>query len=206
MSSAVTTLSPPLRNSILKPGNLLPAAVWVFMIALGLDTPFPPPLPIVGLVLINSVILFFLIIRRDAARVGGKMDTAIALAGTFSVTFLLDRDSVADTELFPTIIQAAGLLGWIWALFTLGRSFGIVAADRGLVAHGPYRLVRHPIYAFELLFFLGYFAAVPTLQVAVIVGIWTILQCVRIVREEKIIGDYGEYAQNVRWRLVPFIW
>jgi protein-S-isoprenylcysteine O-methyltransferase Ste14 len=134
------------------------------------------------------------------------MDTAIALAGTFSVTFLLDRGSLADTKLLPTIIQAAGLLGWIWALFTLGRSFGIVAADRGLVAHGPYRLVRHPIYAFELLFFLGYFAAVPTLEVAVIVGIWTLLQCVRIVREEKIIGGYAEYAQTVRWRLAPFIW
>ena len=29
----------------------------------------------------------------------------------------------------------------------LGRSFGLVPANRGIVARGPYLLVRHPIYA-----------------------------------------------------------
>lgn len=207
MTTATTTVRPPSRfSAFLKPGNLLPASVWLFMIFMGLNTPFPPSLPIVGLVLINSVVLLFLVIRRDPAKLGGKMDLAIALAGTFIVTFLLDKRSLADAELVPTTIQLAGLLGWAWALSTLGRSFGIVAADRGLVKHGPYRFVRHPIYAFEMLFFLGYLAAVPTPRTAIIIGVWIILQCLRIFREERIIEGYEAYTNRVRWRLIPFVW
>jgi protein-S-isoprenylcysteine O-methyltransferase Ste14 len=37
------------------------------------------------------------------------------------------------------------------ALAALGRSFGFVAADRGLRASGPYAMVRHPVYASYLL-------------------------------------------------------
>ena len=206
MTTATTTVRPPSRFlALLKPGNLLPASVWLFMIFMGLNTPFPPSLPVIGLVLINSVVLLFLVIRRDPARLGGKMDLAIALAGTFTVTFL-DKRSLDDTKLVPTIIQLVGLLGWAYALSTLGRSFGLVAADRGLVKHGPYRLVRHPIYAFEIVFFLGYLAAVPTPRSAVIIGVWVALQCLRIFREERIIDGYSAYAQNVRWRLIPFVW
>jgi len=209
MTTATTAIGGPPRSlirTLLKPGNLLPASVWLFMIFQASNTPFPPPLPIAGLILINSVMLVFLMIRRDPAKLGSKSDLVIALAGTFIVTLLLDKKSLDSAEVFPTVLQIAGLLGWVWSLSTLGRSFGIVAADRGLVQHGPYRFLRHPIYAFEIVFFLGYLAAVPTPRSAVIIGVWIILQCLRIIREERIIEGYETYTNNVRWRLIPFVW
>jgi protein-S-isoprenylcysteine O-methyltransferase Ste14 len=176
------------------------------MILLAFNTPFPPSLSVSGLVLINSVVLVFLMIRRDPAKLGSKSDLVIALAGTFIVTLLLDEKPLNNAQVFPTTLQIVGLVGWGWSLSTLGRSFGIVAADRGLVKHGPYRFIRHPIYAFEVVFFLGYLAAAPTPTSAVIIGVWIILQCLRIIREERIIEGYETYTNNVRWRLIPFIW
>ena len=55
--------------------------------------------------------------------------------------------------MFPiltALISTVGLLFVIAGKITLGRSFGIVPANRGVVA-GPYTLVRHPIYAGYLL-------------------------------------------------------
>src|SRR5437899_9023283 len=43
-------------------------------------------------------------------------------------------------------MSAAGLIVVIAAKLTLGRSFGIAPANRGVVARGPYNIVRHPIY------------------------------------------------------------
>jgi protein-S-isoprenylcysteine O-methyltransferase Ste14 len=130
----------------------------------------------------------------------------LAVSGTFVASFLKDAGQLHDARLLPTLVQVAGLLGWAAALATLGRSFGIVPADRGLVRHGPYRFVRHPIYAFEALFFIGYLLAVPTLRSFIVIAVWCVLQVARIVREERIIGGYDEYRQRVRWRLIPFVW
>jgi protein-S-isoprenylcysteine O-methyltransferase Ste14 len=88
----------------------------------------------------------------------------------------------------------------------LGRSLAIAPADRGLVRHGPYRFIRHPIYAFEALFFLGWLVAEPTSWNALIVAIWCLLQVTRIIREERILGGYDAYRQTVRWRIIPFVW
>jgi MFS family permease/protein-S-isoprenylcysteine O-methyltransferase Ste14 len=44
-------------------------------------------------------------------------------------------------------LQLAGLVICIISLLALGRSFGFVAADRGLKTRGPYAVVRHPVYA-----------------------------------------------------------
>ena len=50
----------------------------------------------------------------------------------------------------------------IAALLSLQRSFGIVPANRGIREGGLYRIVRHPLYAAELLVFLGVVLVTPT--------------------------------------------
>ena len=210
MSATVPTLTPARRPGwparLLKPGNLLPAAVWTFLVFnQAYLSPFPPSPSTVMLIFIQTVSVALFMLRRDASLVGGKLDTLIALAGTFSVAFL-KGGNVRDLQLLPTSIQLIALLGWAWALTSLGRSFGIVPADRGLVQHGPYRFVRHPIYAFEALFLLGYLAAVPTWRSAVIILAASALQLLRILREERIIQGYGEYQRRVRWRILPGVW
>ncbi len=210
MATSVSALYTPrsrLIRALTKPGNLLPAFVWLFLIFnQSLNSPFPPSLSTMGLVFINTVALVLFVARRDALKVGNVVEGLMAVSGTFVASFLKDAGQLRDAELVPTVIQAAGLAGWAISLIVLGRSFGIVPADRGLVRHGPYRYVRHPIYAFEALFFIGYAIAVPTPRTAIIIAAWCGLQLLRIVREERIIRGYEEYRRTVRWRIVPFIW
>src|SRR2546426_5865851 len=192
---------------LLKPGNWLPAIVWLFLVFnQALNSGWPPALGTMGLVLINSVAMVLFLARRDAFRTGGKIEGVIALSGTFAVSFLKDAEQLRDANVLPTAIQTVALIGWAISLAALGRSFGVVPADRGLVRNGPYRVVRHPIYAFEALFSLGFLMAVPTLRSAVIIVVWCALQVTRIVLEERIIAGYGEYRQAVRWRIIPGLW
>jgi len=206
-ASALRTPRSPILRALLKPGNILPAFVWMFLVFnQALNSAFPYSPSTLGLVLINTVAMVLFVVRRDAARTGGKVDGAIALAGTFSVSLLRDAGQLQDAHPLPTAVQAVALAGWGVSLLTLGRSFGVVPADRGLVRWGPYAVVRHPVYAFEALFFLGYLIAVPTLRSFAVIPVWAALQVVRIVREERIIEGYDDYRRQVRWRLLPFVW
>lgn len=208
MNATAGTLKPApgVLRTLLKPGNVIPAVVWlVLLVNQARISPFPPSPSTVLLVIIYTHVVLLFMLRRDAARVGTWIEGVIALGGTFAVSFLRGPE-LTETQLVPSLIQIVALLGWAWALFTLGRSFGVVPADRGLVSHGPYRLVRHPIYAFEALFFATYFYLSPSLYNAVILVIANLLQVVRILREEMIIEGYGEYRAKVRWRIIPRIW
>ena len=193
-------------RAVIKPGNILPALAFMFLVvSQTMRSEFPPSLSTALLILINGVALVLFVIRRDATRVGNKIEMVIAISGTFIVSFLAGP-KVRDTQVLASVVQIVALAGWAGSLMTLGRSFGIVPADRGIIRHGPYRFVRHPIYAFEFLFFGGYLLAVPTWRSAAIIAVWSVLQIVRIVREERILAGYDGYRQQVRWRLVPFVW
>ena len=87
-----------------------------------------------------------------------------------------------------------------------------IQTDRGqtVVSAGPYRLVRHPGYAGGILswiaapvFFSSYWVAVPCVAAITLVIIRTALED-RMLREE--LPGYREYAQRVRFRLVPGVW
>lgn len=84
------------------------------------------------------------------------------------------------------------------------------ARGQKVVTTGPYRYVRHPMYAGAVLFFLGtplllgswYGIALAPLLIAVL--------AVRTLLEERTLGaeleGYTEYAARVRYRLIPLIW
>lgn len=101
-----------------------------------------------------------------------------------------------------------------WAM-TVNRFFSShvrIQADRGhtVVSTGPYRVVRHPGYAGGILawiaapvFFSSYWVAILSVAVITLNIIRTALED-RTLKEELL--GYSEYAERVRYRLVPGIW
>jgi protein-S-isoprenylcysteine O-methyltransferase Ste14 len=106
-------------------------------------------------------------------------------------------------------LQLAGLAVCIMSLFALGRSFGFVAADRGLVTRGPYAVVRHPVYASYLLIQSGYLLQSISLRNVLVMVLASGCNVGRAVMEERLLArtpDYQTYRHRVRWRLVPGLW
>ena len=88
----------------------------------------------------------------------------------------------------------------------LGRSFGLVPANRGVVASGPYLLVRHPIYSGYLITHIGFLLAHPSAWNIAILLVADTALIVRALYEERILvrdEQYREYCSRVGWHLVP---
>ena len=107
------------------------------------------------------------------------------------------------------LVNLTGLGVTVWALLTLadGRAFAIAPADRGLIAIGPYRFLRHPMYTGELLSVLGVvFFGNFTLWNLLIILLLMLTLLRRIHVEEGLVSGYRSYAYTVRWRILPGVW
>ena len=103
----------------------------------------------------------------------------------------------------------SGLAGYLlifWSLISLGESFGIAPADRGLKTSGPYRFIRHPMYLGELILRGSFLLSNDLLQGSLMLVLMLGIQVLRMRREEKLISDYPRYARLVHWRLIPFFY
>jgi protein-S-isoprenylcysteine O-methyltransferase Ste14 len=103
-------------------------------------------------------------------------------------------------------LMIGGILLQISAKVVLGRAFGIIAANRGVRVLGPYRFVRHPMYAGYTMTHIGFLLSMPLAINALYYGAALSLQIVRIYREEKVLmqdARYRAFAARVRYRLLP---
>lgn len=85
-----------------------------------------------------------------------------------------------------------------------------VEADQTLVSGGLYRFVRHPMYVGNVIMMIGIPLALDSYWGLLFVIPGTIVLALRIFDEEKLLFDelpgYREYAERVRYRLVPYLW
>ena len=159
----------------------------------------------VGLFLFYLLVACFMLVRRPVKRKVVWWENALAWLCVF-VPIAGMRPAPGGWAVPGLAMQSLGLIGLIVALSSLGKSFGIAPADRGLVTNGLYRFVRHPVYASELVFNTGYLVANPSWRNLIALALMMVTQVFRILREESIIADYGSYAGQVRWRWLPGIW
>ena len=189
--------------------NLLLAAMWFwfaqahFMVWLHTGE-----LRGVGAVAIETVVAVLYIVRRTSVATSHEpIAWAATIIGVFGPTLMRSTTGGAGTA--PLVAQLAGAAFAVVSLLYLGRSFGLVAANRGIVARGPYRLVRHPAYLGYLVVQIGYVAENPSVRNAVLIVCVTLGQLMRIKCEEEVlVGDpaYVAYRQRVRFRLIPYVY
>ncbi len=146
--------------------------------------------------------------RRPLAVTGARLAWPAAAAGSFLM--LLARPAHGGTSsLAAEVLQLLGFALAATSLGVLGRSFGFVAANRGVKTSGAYALVRHPAYVGYLVGWAGYVAENPRPLNVALFTIALCAQLVRIAQEESVLrGDdrYRAYAERVRYRLVPFVY
>lgn len=156
-------------------------------------------------------LLLVLLARRASLR---DMAPLTVIATMYAAFFFVLLDARDTTHLLPEWAGVAmQLCGTVWqfsAKFFLGRSFGLLPAQRGLVLNGPYRVVRHPIYFGYLIGHAGFLLANFSWRNAVVLALLYVAQVYRIRREEAVLaatsGEYRDYQQRVRWRLLPFVY
>lgn len=179
----------------------------------------------------TSVILFLvqpgLIVERSGIGAGVKrwdvlLSIFVALIGP-ALTMLvagLDIRNGWSAEV-PTVVQAVALVvmvaGYLFTTWAMARNpfFAPVVRiqqERGqsVVKAGPYRWMRHPGYLGAAVYILStplvlgsLWAFVPAALVALVDVVRTLLED-RVLRAE--LPGYADYAQQVRYRLVPGVW
>jgi protein-S-isoprenylcysteine O-methyltransferase Ste14 len=111
------------------------------------------------------------------------------------------------------VIALAGALGaWVFRENAYLASYVRIQTDRGhkVCTTGPYRIVRHPMYAAIILLVLATPPALGSLYGLVPAGLIAGLFIVRTALEDRCLRaelpGYDEYSAAPRWKLAPGVW
>ncbi|HMD62367.1 MAG TPA: isoprenylcysteine carboxylmethyltransferase family protein [Stellaceae bacterium] len=208
-------------------GFLLLVAVTLFGTAGRLDIPmFWLYLAVLAGVSIAGLLLIDEDLARERIRPGGQ-----PLGFRLRLVFLLciahwaiagfDRGRFQWSDHIPRALRlgaivafAAGLSLFVWAMH-VNRFFSSVVRiqrERGhhLVSGGPYRWVRHPGYSGAVLAILASGIALCSWLATAVGALGVPLLLWRTIVEDRTLlaelRGYPEYAQKVRWRLLPGVW
>lgn len=188
------------------------AAVWLLFAAANFmswrHTGRPTGL---GATILELTAAVFFVVRRPAFSTSSAPVAWIATAvATFGV--LAGRpggEPLFGLEPLYAAVQLIGVALALVSIAALGRSFGLVAANRGIRTSGPYALVRHPLYVAYFVTQLGYVLEAPTVRNIAILLTVASFQLVRVHTEEQCLSAdpaYRAYRERVRWRLVPHVY
>ena len=152
-----------------------------------------------------GLILYYTITRlppRDST--AGIMPRVVAVVGTFIMSLLIvfpPQAISAEMRIISTLIISVGTVMSILCLRQLGRSFSIMATSRALKTQGAYSIVRHPLYAAEVLMIVGVIVGHGTVGALGLGAIWLVLQVRRAQHEESVLRhtfpEYEDYAARV---------
>ena len=137
----------------------------------------------------------------------------VVLAGLDAVRFRWSQ--------VPVILKVTGFMGFIPAMLLGFRTMVHnsflservrIQEERGhrVCTTGPYRYVRHPMYAGIIVMFSCFPLALGSLYSFIPAVLIVLLFFLRTYLEDKTLHDelagYKEYTEHVRYRLIPKIW
>ncbi len=137
----------------------------------------------------------------------------VAVAGLDAVRFGWSQMPLALSPL-GIVMFLAGMLMFSWAMM-LNSYFSTtvrIQDDRGhrTVTSGPYQYVRHPGYVGAIVSSIGtplllgsWWALIPGVMTAIMFIPRTAMEDCTLQQE---LGGYAEYAERVRYRLLPGVW
>lgn len=114
--------------------------------------------------------------------------------------------------LLGDLLVASGLGIAMLVIIQNGYAAATVTVETGqhVVAGGLYRLVRHPMYVGNVIMMIGVPPALGSYWGLVLVIPGVVVLVVRIRDEERLLVEqlagYREYTQQVRYRLLPYVW
>jgi protein-S-isoprenylcysteine O-methyltransferase Ste14 len=158
------------------------------------------------------LVIMVLCVRRPAvARAPGLIPRIAAFGGTFSITTLALFAPVphsAVVSVASLLLMLGGYAFACYAVLHLGRSLSIMAEARKLVTTGPYRFVRHPLYAAEAVASVGLLLQYLSPGAIALWLAHIALQFCRMHYEESVLRqsfrEYDGYAGRVA-RIIPGI-
>ena len=161
------------------------------------------------LFLISEALVVILTIVRRPAR---SIDRTPA-AALLTLVSVIGSPLVRPTDMPPlapdlvtALISTVGVVIVIAGKLTIGRSFGLIPANRGVVSSGPYSVVRHPIYAGYMLTHVATLVSFPSALNVALILISDTAQVFRALAEERVLSgdrEYQSYCGRVAWHLVP---
>jgi protein-S-isoprenylcysteine O-methyltransferase Ste14 len=186
------------------------AALWFIVVNAGSLVESPQPFEILFVLQMAWFAVAFVRRRSPTAISARPADWVITIVGSFGWALLRGGSAEAAWSVWAgRTLQILGLGVWTASFAVLGRSFGMVPADRGLVTRGSYAYVRHPLYLSYMLSQAGYLLQNASTSNAIVIAVVWSCNLARIRAEERLLSavdDYGRYRQHVRWRLVPGLW
>jgi len=180
------------------------------MLSINLLADFRKTGHVTGLLLLvgEALVVILTVVRRRAVQVDRSVVAGILTMLSVAGPPMLRASDVPSLvpDVATAMISAVGLGLVVIGKMALGRSFGLVPANRGIVVRGPYTVVRHPIYTGYLITHIGFFMADPTGWNAAVILTEDTALILRALMEEKVLSadaEYQSYCRRVGWHLVP---
>lgn len=231
----VTDNRPMITRMVVQTTSWLAGMGAILFLAAG-DWGWPQGWVFLGEIAISSFALGFWLARHDPALLATRLSAPVqpdqrpwdrafmAAAALVFVTWLVA--SAFDARRFrwsvvPFWVEAVGALLIALCMVVVWQTFRFntfaapqirVQSERKqrVISDGPYRIVRHPMYAGALLMFVGTPLLLGSWWGVLVVPLAIVGIGFRAVGEERMLcgelAGYEEYTRRVRYRMVPGFW
>src|SRR5271163_789420 len=157
--------------------------------------------------LVGAAIMAIMSFARFAPRTSAVNWRTLAATGGMLILPCFMRPTATSSGALATTGLCFELFGVVLtqvARIYMGRSFGVLPANRGIVSKGPFRWVRHPIYFGWFVLSIGYAMCFVSGRNIMLIVATLPFMVWRIDQEEAHLStdpDYRRYMDQVQHRL-----